>query len=148
MKTHERNKPTKSFSLKHIFTLHPSLHQSPCITLIYSSNPKISRCYHSDILHFIKSGLGILYIKHTPYFIYPYFVQRPAFFIGLNPDYCSSLLTDVRLLNRASRANLTEFRRSLAGALEPYCASSSSPPFCYFSPLRKDGNSRCGQPVR
>lgn len=31
----------------------PSLHQSRCVTLIYSSNPKISRCYqHSDILHF------------------------------------------------------------------------------------------------
>lgn len=88
-------------------------------------------------------------MKRTPYtYMYTYLAQKRAFVGRLNPDYFSSVLTDVRLLERASRANPTEFRPSLAGALSPYCASSPSLPFCYFSPLRKHGNSRCGQPIR
>lgn len=39
-------------------TLHSPLRQSLCITVIYSSDPKISRCYNSDILHVMKCVVG------------------------------------------------------------------------------------------
>lgn len=83
-------------------------------------------------------------MKRTPY----------IHVVGAEAGFCSSfeprlfLRVDARLFDRASRANPTEFRPSLAGARSPYCASSPSLPFCCFSPLRKHGNSRCGQPVR
>lgn len=115
-------------------------------TLIYSSEPKISRCYHSDILHFIKSALVGFFFSLNVHSIF----QKESRFCGFsfNLRLFSSTLTDVRRLHRALRANPAEFSQSLTGALESYCASSPSLPFCYFSPLRKHGNSRRRQPVR
>ena len=92
-------------------TLHPSLHQSHCITLIYSSKPKISRCYHSDILHFIKSGVG----EHFLLKLAAHSAQQQAFvpllirFRQLRVNGCEAVL------DRASRANPAECAPSLTG---------------------------------
>lgn len=124
-------------------TLHPSLQQPHWTTLIYSSKPKISRCFHSDILHVIKSGVGEHFLlKHA---------AHPAPQQAFVP-----LLIRIRQLRvtgcEAVGPSLACQSRGVCavsrGALEPYCASSPSLPFFYFSPPRKHGNSRRGQPVR
>lgn len=97
-----------------------SRHQSHSITLIYSGKPKISRCYHSDILHFIKSGLGAKRLKHTCS------VRTDTSCGGESSLLCARLQ---RMwggwLERVSRATPADLGRSLTGAHPPaLCVTS------------------------
>ena len=106
---------------------HPSLQQPHWTTLIYSSKPKISRCFHSDILHVIKSGVGEHFLlKHAAHpapqqaFV-PLLIQIRQLRVTGCEAVGPSLACQSRRVCAVSR-----------GALEPYCASSPSLPFFIF----------------
>lgn len=145
----------------------PSLHQSRCVTLIYSSNPKISRCYqHSDILHFFLASLIFAYFfppgkkkkekerKEERKALESYTIDANRWFgrpFGSRLVLLRARRCEWGLLDRVLRANPNGASTVSSGGLsKPYCASSPSPfYFVSFPPRqRKHGNSRSGQPVR